>query len=90
MTTDNSRTQISEPSPSNVEKRKNSKYQTVLGKSLDELEFIKMEDGIGKVLVTIINLVINSGDAKTMVRHLWKAVELHEQHYNKFQRESTN
>jgi hypothetical protein len=34
--------------------------------------------------VTIINLVINSGDAKAIVRHLWKAVELHEQHYNKF------
>jgi hypothetical protein len=40
--------------------------------------------------VTIINLVINSRDAKAMVRHLWKVVELHEQHYNKIKQESTN
>jgi hypothetical protein len=37
-----------------------------------------------------INLVINSGDAKAMVRHLWKDVKLHEQHYNEIQGESTN
>jgi hypothetical protein len=49
-----------------------------------------MEDEVKNVLVTIINLVINSGNAKAMVRHLWKAAELHEQHYNKTQRESTN
>jgi hypothetical protein len=90
MITDNSRTQMSEPSPSNVEKRNSSKDQTELEKSLDELESIQMEDEIKDVLVTIINLVINSGDAKAMVRHLWKAVELDEQHYNKIQRESTN
>jgi hypothetical protein len=35
MTADNSRTQISEPSQSNVEKRNSSKYQTVLEKPLD-------------------------------------------------------
>jgi hypothetical protein len=44
MATDNSRTQISTPSPSNIEKRKSSKDQTVLEKSLDELEFIQIED----------------------------------------------
>jgi hypothetical protein len=48
-----------------------------------------MKDEVKNVLVTIINLVINSGDTKVMVGHLWKAVELHEQHYNKIQREST-
>lgn len=37
-----------------------------------------------------IDLVINSEDAKTMVRHQWKAVELYEQHDNKIQRESVN
>jgi hypothetical protein len=57
---------------------------------LDELKSIQMEDEIKNVLVTIISLVINSGDAKAMVRHMWKAVELHEQHYNKIQRESRN
>jgi hypothetical protein len=62
----------------------------VLEKSLDELECIQMEDEVKNVLVTIINLVINSGDAKAMVGHLWKAVELHEQHYNNIQPESTN
>jgi hypothetical protein len=49
-----------------------------------------MEDEVETVLVTIINLLINSGDAKAMAIHLWKAVELHEQYYNKIQRESTN
>jgi hypothetical protein len=48
-----------------------------------------MEEEVKNVLVTI-NLMINSGDAKAMVRHLWKAVELHEQHYGKIQRESTS
>jgi hypothetical protein len=43
-----------------------------------------MEDKVKNVLVTIINLVINSWGTKAMVRHLWKAVELHKQHYNKF------
>jgi hypothetical protein len=57
----------------------------VLEKSLDELESIQLEDEAENELVTIINLVTNSGDAKAMVRRLWKAVELHEQ-----QRESTN
>jgi hypothetical protein len=84
MTMDNSRTQISEPSPINVEKRNSAKDQTVLEKSLDELESIQMEDEAKNFLVTIIYLVINSGDAQAMVRHLWKAVELHEQHYTKF------
>jgi hypothetical protein len=46
-----------------------------------------LEDEVKNVLVTIIHLVINSGDTKAMVRHLWKAAELHEQHYNKIQRE---
>jgi hypothetical protein len=50
----------------------------VLEKSLDELGSIQMEDEVKNVLVTIINLVINSWDAKAMVRHLWKAIELHE------------
>jgi hypothetical protein len=49
-----------------------------------------MEDEVKIVLVTIIKLVINSGDAKAMVGHMSKGVELHEQHYNKTQRESTN
>jgi hypothetical protein len=90
MTTDNSRTQISEPSPNNIEKRNSSKDQTLLEKSLDELETIQMEDEVKNVLVTIINLEINSGDANAMVRHMWKAVELREQHYDKIQRESSN
>jgi hypothetical protein len=51
---------------------------------------MQTEDDVKKVLVTIINLVINSGDAKVMVGNLWKAEELHEQHYKKIQRESTN
>jgi hypothetical protein len=49
-----------------------------------------MEDEVKNVLVTIIKLPINSGDAKSMVRHLWKAIKIHEQHYHKIQRESTN
>jgi hypothetical protein len=81
MTTNNSRTEIlSEPSTSNVERRNSSKDRTLLEKSLDELESIQMEDDVKDVLVTIINLVIISGDTKAKVRHLWKAVELHEQH----------
>jgi hypothetical protein len=63
--------------------------RSVLEKPLDELESIQMEDAVKNILVTIINLVINSGEAKAMVRHLWKPVELHEQHYNKFKWEST-
>jgi hypothetical protein len=47
---------------------------------LDELESIQMEDEVKNVSVTIINLVINFGDAKAMVIHLWAAVGLHEQH----------
>jgi hypothetical protein len=78
MTTDNSRTQIYEPRPDDVEK------------SLDELESIQMEDDVKNILVTIINLMINSGDAKAISRHLWKAVELQEHHYNKIKRDSTN
>jgi hypothetical protein len=62
----------------------------VLEKSLDEMESIQMKDEAKNALVTVINLMINSGVAKAMVRHLWKAVELNEQHYNKIQRESTN
>jgi hypothetical protein len=89
MTTDNSRTQISEPSPSYVEKGNISKDQTVLQKSLEELESIQMDDEVKSTLLTIVNFVMNSGDAKATVRRLWKAVELHEQHYNKIQREST-
>jgi hypothetical protein len=45
---------------------------------------------IKNVLVMIINLVINSGDAKAMVRHLWEAIKLQEKHYNKIKQESTN
>jgi hypothetical protein len=90
MTIDNSKTEISETRAKNVEKRNSSKDQTGLEKSLGELESIQVEDEVKSVLVTIINLVINSGDAKATVRHLWKAVELHEQHYNKIKRESTN
>jgi hypothetical protein len=78
MTTDNNRTQISEASPS--EKRNSSKDPIELEKSLDDLESIQMEDEVKNILVTITNSVINSGDAKAMVRHLWKAVGLHEQH----------
>jgi hypothetical protein len=89
MTTDNSRTLISEPSPNNVEKRNSSKDQPDQT-SLDELESIQMEDEVKKVLVKIINLVINSRDTKAMVRCLSKVVELHEQPYTKIQRESTN
>jgi phosphoserine phosphatase len=49
-----------------------------------------MEDEFKKVLVTIIKLVIISGGVKSMARPLRKAFELHEQHYNKIQRESTS
>jgi hypothetical protein len=82
MITGNIRTQISEPSSNKTEKRNSSKHQTVLEKSLHELVTIQMEDEVKNLLVTI-NLVINSRDTKAMVRHLWKAVELHEQYYNK-------
>jgi hypothetical protein len=47
-----------------------------------------MEDEVKNVSVTVINSVVNVvnfGDAKAMVRHLWKAVGLHEQHYNEIQ-----
>jgi hypothetical protein len=68
MTTDNRRTEISEPGPSNIDERNSSMNQTVLEKALDELESIQMEEQAKNVLVTIINLMINSGDAKAMVR----------------------
>jgi hypothetical protein len=90
MITDNSRTQISEPSSNKTENRNSSKDQTVLEISLDELESFQMKDEVKNILVMIIDLVINSGHAKAMVRHLWKAVKLHEHHYNKIKRESTN
>jgi hypothetical protein len=67
MNTDNSRTQICEPSSNKTEKRNNSKDQTALEKSLEGLESIQMEDEVKNVLVTIINLVINSRNAKAMV-----------------------
>jgi hypothetical protein len=70
-------------------KRNGSKDQTVLEKSLDELESIQMEDEAENVLVTI-NLLINSADAKAMVTRLWKAVPFHKQRYNKIKRDSTN
>jgi hypothetical protein len=57
---------------------------------LNELESIQIEDEVRNVLVTVINLVINSGDVKAMVRHLWKAIELHKHYYNKIQLESIN
>jgi hypothetical protein len=80
MTMDSSRTQIFEPKSNKTEKKNNSKDQTVLEKSLDELESIQMEDKVKNVLVMISNLVKNTVDAKAIVRHLWKAVELHKQH----------
>jgi hypothetical protein len=58
------------------------KRRAVIEKTLEELESIQMEDEDKNVLVTVINLVINSGEAKAM--------ELHVQHYNKIQRESTS
>jgi hypothetical protein len=82
MTTDNSRTLISKASPNSVEKRNSSKDHTALQKSLDKLESIQLEDNVKNVLEMIINSVINCRDTKT---HLWKAVELHEQHCNKIQ-----
>jgi hypothetical protein len=33
---------------------------------------------------------LNSGDAKAVARHLWKAIKLHVQHYHKIKRDSTN
>jgi hypothetical protein len=48
-----------------------------------------MGDELKNVLVTIINLVINTVDYKAIVRHLWEDVQLHEQHDNKIQRESS-
>jgi hypothetical protein len=74
MTTDNSRTQISQPSSSKVKKRNSSKDQTMLKKSLDELQSFQMEDEVRNVLVMIISLKINSGDAKAIESHLWQAV----------------
>jgi hypothetical protein len=70
MITDNSKSQISEPSSNKTEKRNSSNDQTVLEKSLDELEYIQVEDEVKNILVTIINLMINSGEAKAMVGHL--------------------
>jgi hypothetical protein len=55
MTMDNSRTEISEPSPSNVKKMNSSKDQIVLEKSVHKLESIQMEDEVKNVLVMIIN-----------------------------------
>jgi hypothetical protein len=56
----------------------------MLETSLEELESIQIENEVKNLLVTITNLVINSGDAKAMLRHLWKAIELHDQQYNKY------
>jgi hypothetical protein len=49
-----------------------------------------MQDEDKNILVTINNSVINSGEAKAMVRQLWKAVGLQVQHHNKIKPESTN
>jgi hypothetical protein len=49
-----------------------------------------MENELKNALVAIMSLMINSGNAKAMIRHVWKAVGLHEQQYNNIQRESTN
>jgi hypothetical protein len=68
MNTNNNGTQISEPSPSSVEKRNSSKHQRALKQSLDELELVQMEDEVKNVLVTIINIVMNSEDAEAIVR----------------------
>jgi hypothetical protein len=89
-TTDKDRTQISEPSLNNVEKSNSSKDQPVLGKSLDELESFQMENEVKNILLKLINLVIYYGEAKPIVRRLWKALQLYERHYKKNKRESTN
>jgi hypothetical protein len=70
MITDNSKTQISEPISNKTEKMDSSKDQTVLEKTLEELQYIQMEDEVKNILVAIINLVIKSGDHKAVVRHL--------------------
>jgi hypothetical protein len=66
MITDNSKTQTSEPNSNKTEKRNSYKDQRVSEKSLDDLESIQMEDEVKNILMTIINLVINSGDAKAV------------------------
>jgi hypothetical protein len=67
-----------------------SKDQTVLEKSVHELGV--HSDGGWNQERTVDNNQLSDElrDAKAMVRHLWKAVKLHEQHYNKIKRESTN
>jgi hypothetical protein len=80
MIADNSRSQISEQSSKKTEKWNSSKDQAVLKKTLDEFKIFQIEDEDKNVLVMIINLLINSGNAKAVVRHPWKDVELHEQH----------
>jgi hypothetical protein len=83
MISDTARLKISEPNSNKTEKRKSCKDQTVLEKPVEDVESIQMEDEVKNVLVMIINLVINSGDAKAVVTHLWKAAKLHDRHYNK-------
>jgi hypothetical protein len=86
MTTDNSTTQISEPS--NVAKR------TVQKTSVREI-FRRAgehsDGGQSQELTGDDNQLSGKlRDAKAMITNLWKTVELHEQHYNKIQRVSTN
>jgi hypothetical protein len=88
-TMDESRTQICEPNPNN-ERKERVQRPDIVREILNLLGSIEMEDEVKNELVTIIKLVTNSGKAKAMVRHQWKAIEIHEQHYSKIQRDSTN
>jgi hypothetical protein len=51
-----------------------------------------MENEVMNILVKLINLAINYGEAKAIVRHLLKAFQLYlyDQLYNKIKRESVN
>jgi sulfur relay (sulfurtransferase) DsrC/TusE family protein len=54
------------------------------------LGFIETEDEVKKILVTIVNLLINSGEVQAMIKHPWKVIEIHNQHYKKFNTNSPN
>jgi hypothetical protein len=73
MITDNSRSEISQPSSNKTEKRDSSEDQGMFEKSLDDFDFFQIKDEVKNVLVTI----VKSGDSKAMVKLLWKAFEFY-------------
>lgn len=67
MNMDDRSTQISEPRPTSVEEMNISVGRTVTENSLYELGSIQTDD-VNNVMVTIMNILLSSRDAKSMLK----------------------